>query len=284
MKKTALPFIALLALLFTACTPLTRTWAFRPHKLTGTPNSPEKEGWVLTFSDEFNAGKLDESKWSTLPYYGLRYHTGLPYQHYCDDCFEFTDSTIRLPVKTDTTVIDGMTFPYAVGFLDNSKVFDQQYGYFEIRCKIPSSVSTWPAFWLVSRHSWPPEIDIFEFYTSHTQVRLCSNYHWKDSTGRKKSISDETKHIIPDPAADFHVYGCEWDETSIRWYFDNMLIREVKQDTSEFRYPMHIIVNNAVLFDKALQKGRAEFPAWFEVDYVRAWQRPERLGMKEDKP
>jgi Beta-glucanase/Beta-glucan synthetase len=53
-----------------------------------------------------------------------------------------------------------------------SKIFKQQYGYFEIRSKMPNSTGTWPAFWLTGTQSWPPEIDIYEWYGGKTKKVL----------------------------------------------------------------------------------------------------------------
>lgn len=258
-----------------SCSPLAYVRTFKPSLLSGQANPVEREGWVLSFQDEFNDGKLDDRKWSTLPYFGQPYHPAHRYQYYCSDCFAFTDSTIRIPVVQEEKTFDGVAIPYGVGLLDNYKVFDQQYGYFEIRCRIPIGPALWPAFWLVSRHAWPPEIDIFEFYTSRHTRKLYSNLHWRNTSKKKKRPNQwkEKEHKLPDPSELFHVYACEWNEKEIKWYFDNIQIRKQKNDTSEFKYPMHITINNAVQNNDDLKNGKALLPAWFDVDYVRAYFR-----------
>jgi len=40
------------------------------------------------------------------------------------------------------------------------------YGVFSIDAKLPKGKHLWPAFWMWSWDSWPPEIDIFEGYSN----------------------------------------------------------------------------------------------------------------------
>ncbi|HNQ13009.1 MAG TPA: glycoside hydrolase family 16 protein [Bacteroidia bacterium] len=274
MRIKLLLLTLIISSLSASCSRLAYVRTFKPHLLHGQPNSIERKGWMLTFQDEFNDKKLDKDKWSTVPYFGLPYHPSHTYQYYCDDCFTFSDSTIFIPVIQQEKKFDTLSIPYGVGLLDNYKVFDQQYGYFEIRCRIPEGPALWPAFWLVSRYAWPPEIDIFEFYTSRHKRKLYSNLHWRSTSKKKKRPNQwkEKEHKLPDPAAQFHVYGCEWNEKEIRWYFDDILIRKQKNDTAEFKYPMHITINNAVQNNEDLKSGNALLPALFEVDYVRAYK------------
>ena len=50
-----------------------------------------------------------------------------------------------------------------VGLISCTKEFGP--GTFEIEAKLPYGKNLWPAFWLWSWDTWPPEIDIFEGYS-----------------------------------------------------------------------------------------------------------------------
>lgn len=147
-----------------------------------------------------------------------------------------------------------------VGFASCTTPFD--YGYFEIEAKLPRGKYLWPAFWMWSFKSWPPEIDIFEGYTKrrngyfridlrnplgfwhvNTNVHLGkmpSNY----SIGAKShwmGFKDPSKHFIK--------YGCEWTEEHIKIYYNGRLVRTIDDvETMEHLkgHKMNIIINNAV--------------------------------------
>ena len=138
-------------------------------------NSIEKEGWELTFNDEFNDGKLDYSKWKDHHYWGGRYtpETGMTY--YGKDQLQFSDSTLIIVLDSGKNKGDR---PYRGGMIDCNGSFKQQYGYFEIKSKNPTGTGFWPAFWLASTEKWPPEIDIYEFYTISPNKIWMSNLWW----------------------------------------------------------------------------------------------------------
>ncbi|HEY3570071.1 MAG TPA: glycoside hydrolase family 16 protein [Thermoanaerobaculia bacterium] len=250
-----------------------------------TPRNPlERAGWRLTFEDDFTSGVIDTSKWSDRPYYGTRYlDIGLasgitPTQYFDPASFAFGSSTVKLLAeKKNTSLQDPLypynngwfTIPFSVGYLGwTSPSQDQQFGYFEIRCKIPGAPDMWPAFWLVSRQSWPPEIDIFEFYTKSSTKKFESTQHWGSEPNHPKQTR---KHRVCSPSVHFHVYACEWTPTRIRWYYDNVLIRVATNGISDFIYPMHVVVNAGVDARSGHNPMSSTFPNAFEVDYVRAY-------------
>ena len=79
-----------------------------------TQNPIEKEGWELTFNDEFNDGKLDYSKWQDHYYWGGRVNIdGLTY--YGADQFQFSDSSLII-VGEEKEEKEGVQ--YTSGMLD----------------------------------------------------------------------------------------------------------------------------------------------------------------------
>lgn len=268
-------------LIFSNCTNKNVKNISKSKSLLSEWNDTLKPGWVLTFYDEFNDKKLNHTKWSTMPYHGSRYDPGSRFYYCSEKNFEFTDSTIRILAKKEiTTVKDTMHYQYTIGWLDNFYVMDQLYGYFEIRCKLPKGKGMWPAFWLVSRHSWPPEIDVFEIFSSVNQNVLESNYHYLIG---KRHYSDMKRTKIPDPQADFHTYAVEWQPELLTWYFDGVAIRRQKIKQEWFSHPMHITVSTGV--DHRNPKFLAELtlPNYFEVDYVRAYKKIHPIPVESTK-
>jgi beta-glucanase (GH16 family) len=132
----------------------------------------------------------------------------------------------------------------------------------------------WPAFWLYCRspNPWPPEIDVFEFFTTPNTNKFSSTVHWgKDVNGHHPM--DGRDHSVCKPAEYFRIYACEWTPTEIRFYYDNLLIRTTSNGIGDFIYPMHVIVNSAVQTGPNLFPQNSTFPNYFEVDYVRCYTR-----------
>jgi beta-glucanase (GH16 family) len=125
-----------------------------------------------------------------------------------------------------------ITSNYGVGLVSNTTKFG--YGYFEIEAKLPTGRNLWPAFWMWSFDSWPPEIDILEAYSSikkpsYFKLYLDSllgfwnvqtNYHYETEDGNK-SIGGKTHWFgFKNPQKHFIKYGCLWEEDQIIFYYN----------------------------------------------------------------
>jgi beta-glucanase (GH16 family) len=245
--------------------------------------------YKVTFYDNFRNYFIDRNKWRTDPYYGERFHPEnimkygkAPLIYFADDAVicSFGNNGLRLENRKETTHIHYIDFegkdwgefdiPYVSGLIDNSISFDQRYGYFEIRSCQPDTFGCWTAFWLVSRHCYPPEIDIYEIYTGKKNGRKSfnSNVHLgKDKTHKSKVKT----HHTTNNAKEYHVYACLWTEKSIKFYFDNLLVRvfnKRKVLDKYFQYPMHVVINNSVCEWEGHNLTKAEFPNYYLVDYV----------------
>ena len=158
-----------------------------------------------------------------------------------------------------------------------------QYGRFEMRARIDTRPGLWPAFWTVGLTGpWPHngEIDIMEFYRG----LLLANVAW-GGVERSRAIWAATRTPVADFgdgwAAQFHVWRMDWDDRAIKLFVDDRLLndvelsRTVNQDgsgTNPFRQPQVIILNLAV-GSTGGDPAETTFPARYEVDYVRVFQR-----------
>lgn len=271
---------------------------FKPSRFKGVDNPVEKEGWDLTFNDEFDQGKLDRTKWRTDAYYGLRFHPGnivdkgiAPDSYYGDNMFEFEGSVMKQKATNEPKRIkyvdwDGKdwgwyTIPYRIGQIDSSNSFRQKYGYWEIRSKITPEPGSWPAFWMVSTDEYPPETDVYEIYTGKKKgmKTFASNFHWKNNPDNPEDENqmDPKGHRVLDVSKDFHTYAWEWEPNKMKIYYDNMLVRVCTNPKviAQFRTPMHIIINNGVHVEQDADK--ASYPTYHEVDYVRAYKKRMKL-------
>lgn len=159
-----------------------------------------------------------------------------------------------------------------------------KYGRFEMRGRIDTRLGMWPAFWTLGvEGEWPGngEIDIMEFYRGKLLANAAwgTNKRWVaawDSTAKPmEAFSD------PDWSQKFHVWRMDWDENFIRLYVDDLLLNEidlsktVNQDKSgknPFRQPHYVLLNLAIGGMNGGDPSKTEFPARFEIDYVRVYQ------------
>ncbi len=157
------------------------------------------------------------------------------------------------------------------------------YGRFEMRARIDTRAGLWPAFWTLGASGrWPAggEIDIMEYYRG----MLLANAAWLGADGRPEW--DDTRKPItdfgPEWSSKFHIWRMDWDDKSIRLYVDGRLLNDVdvtktiNQDVAHdnpFHHPQYIIINLAVGGGSGGDPSGTEFPARYEIDWVRVYQK-----------
>ncbi|GAA4268795.1 family 16 glycosylhydrolase [Hyunsoonleella aestuarii] len=161
--------------------------------------------------------------------------------------------------------------------------FEQTYGRFEARIRLPNGKGLWPAFWLLGDDSngteiWPQigEIDIME-YVGDEPSTVFGTVHGPGYSGGE-SISKSYKLDNDRFDNGFHIFGVEWGPDYINWYVDDVLYNQLTPEDvpGEWvfnRGPFYIILNVAV--GGALPGSPNEetvFPQTMLVDYVRVYK------------
>nr|WP_298790682.1 glycoside hydrolase family 16 protein [uncultured Allomuricauda sp.] len=159
--------------------------------------------------------------------------------------------------------------------------FEQQYGRFEARIRLPYGQGIWPAFWMlgadIDENPWPNagEIDIMEYRGQNPTVLIGSVHGPGYSAG--EAISKE--YILENDRFDtgFHVFGIEWGPEYINFYVDDVLYNQITPEdvtgTWVFNKPFYILMNLAVggTFVGS-PNSETEFPQTMIVDYVRVYE------------
>lgn len=133
-------------------------WGFSNYALTQVPSNDMN--WEAVFIDDFNT--LDLGDWEVLNNFD---HYGEPqmYTNRTDNVYINNGNLILKIIKENY-----MGHSYTSGWINTKTKY--QYGYFEIRCKLPTGKGFWPAFWLhdgsCSGGNYN-EIDIFEMDGSY---------------------------------------------------------------------------------------------------------------------
>lgn len=265
---------------------------------------------TLTFSDEFQTfsryvtadGNITCEPggvgiWQTVYHFCSRTNTGNDeYEIYTDQNFiDYLNSRTATPttatspftIQDGTLIIEakpadktitkaaGWWAQYTSGMITTQFSFAQQYGYFEMRAKLPKGKGLWPAFWLLPvDKSWPPEIDAMEafgepnirgeggitkiHYASHERNKKCGG--WVD--------------IGTDITADFHRYGVLWEPDKITYYFDGKAYGSCPGN-KDANQPFYMLANLAV-GGKTSWPGTPNpdniWPVYMHIDYIRAYK------------
>jgi beta-glucanase (GH16 family) len=164
------------------------------------------------------------------------------------------------------------------------------YGRFEMRGRIDTRPGLWPAFWtLGSARRWPGcgEIDILEFYQGKLLANACwaSNRRWTPTWDSiRKPMAQFTD---PDWSSKFHVWRMDWDEDHIRIYVDDELLNTIsfgdtvngsRDRANPFQEPHYIILSLSVGGTQGGDPSETKFPARFEIEYVRVFQKRATRG------
>jgi beta-glucanase (GH16 family) len=227
-----------------------------------------------TFVEEFDT--LDVSPWGP----GTRWIAHTPWSGDFGaaafanprDGFPFTieNGVLRIEARKGT---DGKWRSGLLASVDRAgNGFSQQFGYFEMRAKLPAGEGVWPAFWLIGRDrsTHTAEIDVFE-HQGRFPHRFTSSVHVWDRMEPKKSRSVHHRVGVPSGSLSeqFHTYGVEVDSQRVRIYFDR---REVWSTPTpkEHHQPMYVLLNLALGSGWPIENTPS--PSVMSVDYVRVWQ------------
>lgn len=162
--------------------------------------------------------------------------------------------------------------------------FEQTYGRFEARMKLPYGPGLWPAFWLlgsnIDEDPWPQcgEIDIMEYRGQQPNL-IHGTLHGPGYSGGG-GISKSFGFVDDRFDVDYHIFAVEWGEDYIQFFVDDNLYLELEPEdlTGEWVYdhPFFIILNLAVGGNYVgFPSSETNFPQTLYVDYVRVYEEVE---------
>lgn len=171
---------------------------------------------------------------------------------------------------------------YTSARLVTKDLFEQQYGRFEARIRLPWGRGIWPAFWMlgadIDENPWPGagEIDIMEYRGQDPSVLIGSVHGPGYSAG--EAISKE--FVLENDRFDtgFHIFGIEWGPRYVNFYVDDVLYNQITPEDVPgewvFNKPFYILMNLAVGGNfVGSPNEETEFPQTMLVDYVRVYAR-----------
>jgi len=250
------------------------------------------DGWKLVWSDEFDKdGRPDPARWT--------YETGFvrnqelqwyrPENAWCEKGMLIIEGR-REQWKNPAYEPGSANWKrsrefaeYTSASVTTKGIQGWRYGRFEMRARIDTRAGLWPAFWTLGvAGPWPRngEIDIMEYYRGE----LLANLIWQgpertSSFTRRKPIA---AFDDPEWSSKFHVWRMDWDENRAvitvdgEVLNDSNLSKAANPDGSNgFRQPHYIILNLAIGGTAGGDPAQTKFPARFEIDWVRVYEKPD---------
>lgn len=241
------------------------------YQLTVNSNKfDELNAWSLTFEDDFNDAKIDESKWMNSYFWGKmmlndRYVLAGEKQYFTDnknvDIKHSVLSIVTKKEKANGKVWDAKhgfftkDFEYTSGLLSTANSFRQQYGRFEAKIKINSQSPVYQAFWLKGENK-EPEIDIFKFNIKKGQMQV-SAYNKGVACGCKFGGSALSK--------DFFIYTIDWTADAIVWKINGYEVASAKNNIPQEQM--------FIMLSSGLTKDADNLPSAMQIDWVRCYEK-----------
>ena len=246
-----------------------------------------KKDYKLVWSEEFDyEGKPDPTKWG--------YDVGNKWHN--NELQAYTDRESNAYVRDGKLTITALREQeggrdYTSARMTTYGKASWQYGYFEIRAKLPSGVGSWPALWFLPNDiregvHWPlcGEIDMMEHTLLNKDVVVYSLHSQKHNHTRRDTVQYSTSVSVPGVTEEFHVYGTEWTKDYVEYFMDGKSVciyrrTDDADDQTEtswpFDKPYFLIMNIAVGGFMGGPVVDADLPYTMEIDYIRVYQKEE---------
>jgi beta-glucanase (GH16 family) len=262
--------------------------------LVGIPAGIKAQNCLqMIWSDEFDGTALDTTRWS--------YDIGNGCPNLCgwgnNEQQYYTDAPENIKVENGLLVITGREESIGGEDYSSAKIKSQwkgdfRYGRFEARMKFPTTQGVWPAFWMLPTESvygiWPRsgEMDIVEMIGSNPGQAVGTVH-----TGMPYAYNSGYYNLPPGQifADNFHVFAMEWEPDSITWFVDGIQYHQLTPGDigpwAPFQEDFYLILNLALGGNwPGPVDATTILPQTLEVDYVRVYNRPDRLPIKGEQP
>lgn len=238
----------------------------------------------LIWSDEFDGtGVPDATKWERQEYNRRNNENGPDGWWSNEDSYLDGNGNLVIRVrKIDNKNDDADTCDFSVGMVRSKGRFEQLYGKFEIRCKLPTQPGWWVAFWMMQGDVGSvenggvdgTEVDIMEGFGWTDKIQHA--FHWDGYGEEHQSIGHQMK---PSGIREgFHTFSMEWYPEMYVFFVDGEETWR-SEGGGVCNQAGYIKVTGEIFtVDWAIGSGwannpaNATYPDSFLVDYVRVYE------------
>lgn len=223
-----------------------------------------KTATPLAYADEFNA-PFDPNKYNTCYKWACAAGWNAELERYVPEQVTTHDGVLDLRADKRSVIAHGITYNYVSGMVTTADKFSFQYGYTEVRFKVPSGKGLWPAIWMLAQNGQSTtELDLLENIGDND---IHSGMHWLDGSGNHKHQG--TTYTVPNLSADWHTIGVDWQSNYVSFSLDG---KEYYRETDPSHIPhtpMYLLANLAVGGTwPGNPTPQTVFPADFLLDYI----------------
>ena len=249
--------------------------------------------WKLSFQDDFNSGSLDTNVW--------KIQTGdvrsdNQYSICTPDSVVVQNGCMVLKTEKLSMPYDGKNYSHSI--VDSSKAFNQKYGVFSARVKLPLKGGVYGGFWLMpqGRYGYDnffvatdtekilrcSEIDIMEnFGPSIAPGKSSSTLHFWGESGKVEDSKGKTVEISDFQPGRFYEYTCVWTKYAVYFFVDGVLnftVTDIAPNNSVAGYMLFSLFDApAVELDSGYdywygQMFESYYPQVMEIDWVKAYK------------
>jgi hypothetical protein len=254
--------------------------------LAPPPKSAVLPGYALAWSDEFDGSSLDMSKWDfrTDTKHGS---TQLPQNISLRDgnlIITVNSAAATTGIKHTAGGAEYVSDPshpeppagikYSGGGVISKDAFG--YGYYECRMRIMAGKGWHSSFWMMkhdgSGSTATPAADIELDVIEQESIDLLS-YDINLNQWRDEHRSIMHKRVPTQPLSDYHVYGCEYTPTTVKYFFDGALV-ETADISSLPQGNVNIwLTSIASSLKDADRVDDSRLPGHVDYDYVRFYRK-----------
>jgi beta-glucanase (GH16 family) len=235
---------------------------------TSTPTSPTTlpapiagTNYQLVFDDEFNGTSINTAKWNEVGPWGQPVSSTLPGEKYLASNVTETPGLATITAQTP-----GST--WTSGILSTNGLEQFQYGFIDVRAKLPASAGFWPAIWMYGANSSSQELDIMEFLgTDVTQVYQTMH----EASGAYEQVASTSTNWT----SSYHDFEMLWEPGQVTFYIDN--VETASFTTNVPSEAMYLMINfdvGAATDWSGGANASTPSPAQFDIQYVRVYQIP----------
>lgn len=267
------------------------------------PYNPLDHGYSVVWEDEFNVNDFSQywfENWGGGGNGEVQYYCANGVHTDGTRTAEISDGTLKITAhKVNRFSVDGTRYDYISARLNTYECW--QYGYIEMKAKMPTVAGCWPAFWMLPDYNVYPayvretnqggagaggEIDILEYLPNDGDISYFSahSYNVTAEAGNNTVYSNGGSYCqstLLNHPEEWHTYGMLWTEDEIIGYLDGQPYFYAEDGTG-----LNVAVNPDWGFDKPyyIKINLALGGGWggtidpnftsatFEIDYIRVYQ------------